>query len=182
MSINLHDWALNHKYISKGWYSIVYEYDNDKIIKFAFNKNNGEPRQYTDDELYQFTTMQKYPNLFVKIYEITKDYVICERLSVESFINDYNFLETTTTNKFKYKIAIKNIIGEYGEMDGKIHYMLEESQIILNFMLKQQKTYKMLVHLLRLVKDIYEKKLFAIDISPSNFGWDKNEKLKMLDV
>jgi predicted RNA-binding protein len=186
------------KYIGHGGYQYAFSSsDPDKIIKFGRNHkadkeeeviNNKKiitdyvKRKYNYDELYQFEEMQKHPNLFVKILKISKNYVVTEKLnslkSKEEYIKILNILRNN------FDISFKDLLFEYKSVDGNVKKMDEYYLNAHNWLLKNldQSLLKAYKKFTKLVEEIEKLRLFEIDISATNFGYDKNGNLKMLDV
>ncbi len=103
-----------NKYIGHGGYQYAFQSsDPEKVVKFGRDINKDEEkiidnkltvgqfvkRKYSDDELYEFQEMAKYPQYFPIIYRISKEYIILEKLD---------------SNKAKsHYLAILKIIKEF---------------------------------------------------------------------
>lgn len=192
--LNLSQKNLN-KFIGHGDYQYAfYSSDPKKIIKFGRNhlsdsikKADKEPkdfvkRKYNENELYQFVEMQKYPQYFVKIYKITKEYVVTERLNTSlaktQFLNINSFLNEN------YNISFADMLSEFASVNGRITDMMESYYDAHNKLQKKLspdliKSYK---QFMELILNITNLKLFELDINSGNFGYDDKGILKMLDV
>lgn len=192
--LNLSQKNLN-KFIGHGDYQYAfYSSDPKKIIKFGRNhlsdsikKADKEPkdfvkRKYNENELYQFVEMQKYPQYFVKVYKITKEYVVTERLNTS--LAKTQFLNINSFLKENYNISFADMLSEFASVNGRITDMMKIFYEAYNKLQKKLSSdlIKSCKQFMKLILNITNLKLFEIDINSGNFGYDDKGILKMLDV
>lgn len=189
------------KFIGYGGYQYAFQSDDkDKVIKFGRESNEDEDkgdgqgnytitkfanREYNDDEIYEFQEMSKHPKYFPIFYKINKKFVVVEKLNSEKARQEYLTIAKFLQNNFKINRPIfKELLKEYKAV-GNFFKMDEFYQKAHEFFLKNidnQNLKSAYYKFTSLVKSIENLRLFEIDISSTNFGYDKNGNLKMLDV
>ena len=162
---------LKETYLGGGEQGKVYTVGKDKIKKQS-NFLDG----FTQDELYFYNQFNKYPNIFPKIYELTKSYVIMDRLyDIPDLNNVLNYLEQI------------NIWRDEDPMT-MIYYSLKNNDLSeINTLLNKAKNNKTIYNsLLKYIKftqnilDAFPNK--SIDFQTSNVGVDSNGDLKIFDL
>ena len=153
--------------IGSGEHGEVYNVDKDKVIK---KSNNG----FSDDEMFFYKKFNEYPELFPKIYKLTKEYIIMERLDTD--INQgkvLDFLESIGVwvdddplNQI-YSGVKRNNFKE-------INDVLSTSPKEINNILKDW------LNFCKRLNNLYPEKY--IDVKIGNVGKDKNNNIKIFDL
>lgn len=199
--LNIKDKNLS-KYIGHGGYQYAFQSDDEnKVIKFGRKSNEDKEekdgqgnytitkfakREYNDEEIYQFEEMAKYPKYFPIFYKINKKFVVIEKLNIYEARKNYNEILQIIKSKYPDQ-NFRNLLYELKEV-GKPEKMMQFFFEMYGYILSHQKVITnsklryFFYNICNLVIDITKLKLFEIDISSTNFGYDKNDNLKMLDI
>ena len=173
----------------------IYTYGNDKIIKFVVGVPNIG---------YNLKIFPKYPEIFPKVYDMGKDYVIVDKLDDHKSISEIRKIRSylfPTSSEFSSKIPPKNpYIAQLSqrtlsnglnwysvEITPLIYNNLEDDELILQFKKElPNELFNSLIKnyypLLKKVKNISWNSSHSRDINDGNFGYDLNGNLKMLDI
>jgi len=158
----------------------------DKVVK-----KYTQVRPETKYAQYEF--MNKYPELFVKIYKVTPQYIVMEKVKVpiegleelQQFINkdlNINFVQGDANNN-RYASDIIN--ATYNELKDNKNEMF--MSILSRVKQKNQPSLtKLLIKiynfLLRLKKQIPQLNKYWLDIHSDNIGEDTQGNLKLFDI
>jgi hypothetical protein len=162
---------LKETYLGGGEQGKVYAVGKDKIKKQS-NFLDG----FTQDELYFYNQFNKHLDIFPKIYELTKSYVIMDRLyDIPDLNNVLNYLEQI------------NIWRDEDPMT-MIYYLLKDNNLSeINTLLSKVKDNKAVYNSLskyikftQNVLDVFPNK--SIDFHTGNIGVDSNGNLKIFDL
>lgn len=182
------------RFIGHGTYQYAFNHsDPDKVIKKGRNYRTDkidpqsdtvikyEGRDYNEGELWEFEEMQKYPKFFPIIYRIDKKAIVMQKLDGEKAKSQFLQIQFAITARFP-GLKFDDFLSQYKEI-GKFHKMDDQMSDMYQYL--KNKNPELMGNFYRfcyLVWNIMELKLFDIDVSQSNFGYDKLGNLKMLDV
>lgn len=162
---------LKETYLGGGEQGKVYAVGKDKIKKQS-NFLDG----FTQDELYFYNQFNKHLDIFPKIYELTKSYVIMDRLyDIPDLNNVLNYLEQINLWRDEDPMTM-------------IYYLLKDNNLSeINVLLNKVKDNKAVYNsLLKYIKftqnvlDVFPNK--SIDFHTGNIGVDSNGNLKIFDL
>jgi len=162
---------LKETYLGGGEQGKIYAIDKNKVKKQS-NFSDG----FTQDELYFYNQFNKHSNIFPKIYELTKSYVIMDRLyDIPDLGNVLNYLEQINIWRDKDPMTM-------------IYYLLKDNNLSeINALLDKTKDNKTVYNsLLKYIKftknvlDVFPNK--PIDFHTGNIGIDGNGNLKIFDL
>jgi hypothetical protein len=158
----------------------------DKVVK-------KYTQVYPETKYAQYELMNKYPEFFVKIYKVTPQYVIMEKVKVpieglkelQQFINkdlNINFVQGDANNN---RYAGDVILATYNELKDNKNVMF---MFILSKAKQEGKTnlvkllMKIYNFLLKLKKTVPQLKKYQLDIHSDNIGEDNQGNLKLFDI
>jgi hypothetical protein len=151
--------------ISSGaWYEMRHsEYDSD----------NYEP---ITDECPKYQIFQKYPDLFPKVFEVTKEWVTLERLDSERARVELEDIGTILDLSIPYTINNYKLIKAPSRWNNTQKIALEALKPYADIVdqLRKRLTRSDLKKLVRMDK--------MFDIHEENWGYDCNGTLKLLDL
>jgi hypothetical protein len=162
---------LKETYLDRGEQGKVYAIGKDKIKKQS-NFLDG----FTQDELYFYNQFNKHLDIFPKIYELTKSYVIMDRLyDMPDLSNVLNYLEQINVWRDKDPMTM-------------IYYLLKnndssEIDTLLNKTKNNKSVYNSLLKYIKFTQDVLN--VFpnkSIDFHTGNIGVDNNGDLKIFDL
>ena len=162
---------LKETYLGGGEQGKIYALDKNKIKKQS-NFSDG----FTQNELYFYNQFNKHPNIFPKIHELTKSYVIMDRLyDIPDLGNVLDYLEQINMWRDKDPMTM-------------IYYLLrnnDSSKIntLLNKTKNNKSVYNSLLKYIKFTQDVLN--VFpnkSIDFHTGNIGVDNNGDLKIFDL
>jgi hypothetical protein len=158
-------------YLGGGEQGKVYAIDKDKVKKQS-NYLGG----FTQDELDFYNQFNKYPNIFPKVYKLTKSYVIMDRLyGIPDLGNVLNYLEQINIWRDKDPMTM-------------IYYLLKDNDsskinILLNKIKNNKSVHNSFLKYIKFTQDVLN--VFPnkpIDFHTGNIGVDNNGNLKIFDL
>ena len=166
--------------LGSGQRSSVYPYNKDpeKIIKTVSD--------YEDDnefDLEQIKIFQKHPDIFPLVYKVTDKYAILEKLNVGKAYDEMVSLELQVqkTNNVLSKF-MQDEKYEYDDLAGVLYNFLKEyPESELNSLYSKIKDSNKLKTWVSLIKKAINLINNDLDIHGEQFGYSKDDKLKLLD-
>ena len=155
--------------IGSGEQGIVHSIGKDKIIKKSHSDSG-----FSGEDMFFYEKFNKHPNIFPKIYQLTKKYVIMERLDPN--INQGKVLDFLES------------IGMWVDDDPltQIYNSVKKDnfkELNIIFSKCPKEIYDILTNWLNFCKKInnmFPQK--SLDVQISNVGTDKNNNLKIFDL
>jgi hypothetical protein len=184
------------KLLGKGKQHIVYEFEKnpDKVIKQVWDVEEGINR-YNPNANIVVTNIDKeymdffikYPDIFAKVYKVTKKYAIIEKLNTKKVLDDeyylYNQIKDFDYWEFQYTTESDFISQLYFSITREKRF----SNVILGDLIKRGDDIYLIDKYITFFNKINKtllKKIdlrFRLDIGSHNIGYDKNGDLKLLD-
>jgi hypothetical protein len=165
------------KKIGYGNQGNVYNVGKDKIIKKSTN-----PKGFSQDEIEIYNLFNQHPDVFPRIYKLTKDYVIMDKLDSpgKSLGDVYDFLETTNLwREQDYLNNIYRMISNQNPDDLEIFNQILQKAKESNRM-DVYNTLKKCLDFCTRLKKVFGNK--PIDIWLPNVGVDNNGEIKIFDA
>lgn len=149
---------------SSAWYEMRHN---------EYNSDNYEP---ITDECPKYQIFQKYPDLFPKVYQVTKEWVTLERLDSERARVELEDIGTILDNSISHTINNYRQIKALGMWNNTQKIALEALKPYADIVdqLRKRLTRSDLKKLVRMDK--------MFDIHEENWGYDCNGTLKLLDL
>jgi hypothetical protein len=177
--------------MGRGSFHDVYplKYDSDKVVKVPRSKDGYAASEYLESGSDSwFNIFKKYPQYFPEVYKITDKYIILEKLDTNRVKQDLIGMEDELVS---ISPTFSNMIEEinYGVTEvldglvmGKLSGINEDIKM-LNMLIKKsynKDIFKRYIDLLLSIRG--ERIRDFIDVNDGNFGYNKEGKLKMLDI
>jgi len=189
--------------LGKGTQHTVFPYEKfaDKVIKTRWGDLdvakkhsflvNHEPMNVEELEIFQ-----RYPNLFVKVYKISKNYAVLEKLDTKNFQSDSHKI---ALGIFQYIVDMGGIISVPYTIDTNISdstdidptfFIWMAIRKYLDSMLHNISSYcppyfKQWINFLKELEKIELPKDYrynTLDVHDRNFGYNKQGEIRMLDL
>lgn len=189
--------------IGKGKDHIVYDYHGDpsKVIKVAWDNPDATNRQIAYDtsgnivskdrtklDPKHIATFTKYPDLFPEVFKFTDKYAVIEKLDTERvqkeekqlldqlkpYINTAQIFDSVALQIYIWLTDKRSISRE--ELPKLLIKMEEAGENLVLF-----KKYINFINKVVKTIDVSNTKSKFIDVRAANIGYDKKNKLKLLD-
>lgn len=140
---------------------------------------------FEKDDLIKFEFMNKFPNIFIKTYDITPYQVKQEKIDDNSFVNHLTKLK----NELKSEGYLKNWDFELGEKT-ELNFLIDDIRIseenllklVDNVSSKSFSLYKKIKIFLDKLDKVEEDSPFSFDIHAFQLGYDKKGEIKCFDI
>lgn len=177
--------------LGRGSFHDVYplKYDPSRVVKIPRTRDGYAAAEYWEagSESW-FNIFKKYPQYFPEVYKITDKYIILEKLDTNRVKQDLIKMEddlVSISSNLSDMIEDRNF-GVTEVLDGLIMGKLsgdKEDAKMLNMLIKKSHNkdlFKIYIDLLLSIRG--ERIRGFIDVNDGNFGYNKEGKLKMLDI
>lgn len=191
----IYDKKLVGSHVGEGGQHEIYNYGNDKVIKFPFYGDIGN----------NVKIFAKYPNIFPEVYDIEKEYAILEKLDdrksqkeiyqikLKLFSKNNNSISSEEKPNHKYIEKLTRTLRNndsvwYNSNFTSMLYNNLEDNNLFNALKQILPTnlYNIVINnyvpLLKEVKKLAWDSKHKKDINDENFGYNKIGKLKILDI
>jgi hypothetical protein len=167
--------------LGSGQSSSTYPYNKDpeKIIKTVSDYDDNNKF-----DLEQIKIFQKHPDIFPLIYKVTDKYAVLEKLNINKAYNEmlsWGKQVKKTNNILSYFMQDEEY--EYDDYAGILYYFLKQnSENELESLYSKIKDGDKLKAWVSLIKKAINLNLKSdLDIHGEQFGYNNNNKLKLLD-
>jgi hypothetical protein len=177
--------------MGRGSFHDVYplKYDSDKVVKVPRLKDGYAASEYLEPGSDSwFNTFKKYPQYFPEVYKITDKYIILEKLDTERVKQELFKMEDDLVS---ISPVISDMIEEHNYGVTEILYWLilgkllgnKEEIDIYNDIIEKSHFKDIFKRYFDLLFNIRNERIRGfIDVNDGNFGYNKEGKLKMLDI